>query len=220
MLPASNLAAWVRVVTETLSQQQRDVFLMLLWAIWSERNRVLWKGGTFNPLNTACGASKLLSDHQQVHKATVLKQKRPMTRWQHPPSGRLKLNIDGSFHADSGRGGIGAVIRDENAMRAGLLLAIHQGMINIDIETNCAMVVTAVNGDMKDLSEIGCIVEDCKAYLSSILSTRVQSIYREVNSIAHRLAHLTSLSYLDEYWLEEALVIIQNALYEDSCTTT
>ncbi|PRQ36810.1 putative ribonuclease H-like domain-containing protein [Rosa chinensis] len=123
---------------------------------------------------------------------------------------------------DSGRGGIGAVIRDGNgtffaaiarpfsfarsalhmeieAMRAGLLLAIHQGMINIDIETDCAMVVTAVNGDMEDLSEVGCIVEDCKAYLSSILSTRVQSIYREANGVAHRLTHLASLSYLDEY---------------------
>ncbi|XP_061993526.1 uncharacterized protein LOC133711411 [Rosa rugosa] len=126
---------------------------------------------------------------------------------------------------DTGQGGIGAIIRDENgtflaaiarpfslvrsalhmeieAMRAGLLLAIHQGMTNVDIETNCATVVTALNGEMEDLSKIGSIVEDCKAYLQALSPFHLQYIYREVNGVAHRLAHLASLSVLDEYWLE------------------
>ncbi|PRQ54504.1 putative ribonuclease H-like domain-containing protein [Rosa chinensis] len=166
-----------------------------------------------------------------------------MTRWRHPPSGRLKLNVDGAFQMDTGQGGIGAVIRDENgrflaaiarpfsfvcsalhmeleAMRAGLLLVIHQGMMNVDIETDCATVGTALKGDFEDLSEVGNIIEDCKSYLRAIPSVSLQSIYREANDVAHRLAHLASSGYVDEYWLEEAPVIIQDVLYEDSCTST
>ncbi|PRQ39258.1 putative ribonuclease H-like domain-containing protein [Rosa chinensis] len=76
------------------------------------------------------------------------------------------------------------------AMRAGLLLLIHQGMDGVDIETDCAVVVTALKGNMEDLSEVGCIVDDCKDYMSAIPSYNLQSIYREANDVAHRLAHL------------------------------
>ncbi|XP_062012487.1 U-box domain-containing protein 35-like [Rosa rugosa] len=39
------------------------------------------------------------------------------------------------------------------AMRAGLLLVIHQGYDQVDIETDCAAVVNALKGDLEDLSE-------------------------------------------------------------------
>ncbi|XP_024163879.1 uncharacterized protein LOC112170820 [Rosa chinensis] len=106
------------------------------------------------------------------------------------------------------------------AMRASLLLIIHKGWDNVDIETDCAAVVTALKSDVEDLSDIGCIVGDCKVYLHVISSLNLQSIYREANVVAHRLAHLASVNYLDDYWLEETPVIIRDVLYEDSCTST
>ncbi|KAL6174579.1 hypothetical protein ACLB2K_051225 [Fragaria x ananassa] len=88
------------------------------------------------------------------------KKKRVPSKWQCPPRGRLKVNIDGSFHGESGNGGVGVVIRDENgepraalarplpyvlsavcaeveALRAGLLVTIHQGWEEIEFETDC-----------------------------------------------------------------------------------
>ncbi|PRQ31246.1 putative ribonuclease H-like domain-containing protein [Rosa chinensis] len=99
------------------------------------------------------------------------------------------------------------------AMRAGLLLLIHQGMVDVNIETDCAAVITALNGSMEDFSEVGCIVEDCKAYLSAITSFSLQPIFREANGVTHRLAYLASVSYLDDYWLDETPMIIQDVLY-------
>lgn len=90
-----------------------------------------------------------------------------MSQWKTPPSGRLKVNIDGSFHIDSGAGGVGVVVRDENgnciaalqrslpfcssafhaeteACRAGLGLAIQQGWDNFIFESDCAALTTAL----------------------------------------------------------------------------
>ncbi|PRQ34728.1 hypothetical protein RchiOBHm_Chr5g0072311 [Rosa chinensis] len=106
------------------------------------------------------------------------------------------------------------------AMRVGLLLLIHQGMDSVDIETDCVAVITALHRNTEDLSEVGCIVEDCKAYLSSLSSFTLRSIYREANGVAHRLTHLASVEWLDDYWLEETLVMIRDVLYEDSCIST
>ncbi|KAM5552963.1 hypothetical protein ABKV19_025282 [Rosa sericea] len=157
--------------------------------------------------------------------------------------GRLKLNTDGAFLSDTGQGGVGAVIRNEDglclaaiarpfshvrsafqmeleALRVGIMLLVNQGSAAVDIESDCAMAVTALQGDFEDLSEVGCIVEDCKAFMRAIPSITLCSIYREANDVAHRLAHLASVGYLDATWLEEAPVIIQDALYEDLCTGT
>ncbi|PRQ56408.1 hypothetical protein RchiOBHm_Chr1g0336051 [Rosa chinensis] len=106
------------------------------------------------------------------------------------------------------------------AMRAGLLFIIHQVWDNVDIETDCAAVLTALKSYLEDLSDVGCIVEDCKVYLRAISSLNLQSIYRKVNGVAHRLAHIASVNYLDGYWLKETPVIIRDVLYEDSCTST
>lgn len=59
------------------------------------------------------------------------------------------------------------------------------------------------------------MVEDCKEYLASGSSITFRHIYREANSVAHRLAHLVSLSMLDDFWLDETPTIIEDVLFED-----
>ncbi|XP_062021071.1 uncharacterized protein LOC133737560 [Rosa rugosa] len=241
--PSSNVHAWLLHVYDLLPNHKLELFFMLVWAIWVECNNVTWKGTSFCPVNTATWATKLLEDYHAAHPGSPKKKSRHKTQWQLPPRGRLKLNIDGAFHSATGQGGIGALIRNEDgvclaaiarpfpharsafqmeleAMRAGLLLIIHQGLVNVDIETDCSLVIAALKSATEDYSEVGCIVEDCKAYLHAISSINLYSVYREANGVAHRLAHLASVDYLDDYWLDETPVIIRDALFEDSCTST
>jgi hypothetical protein len=49
---------------------------------------------------------------------------------------------------------------------------------------------------------------------------KCQHIFREANSVAHRLAHFASFSYLDDLWLDETPSIIEDILYEDLCSCT
>ncbi|XP_024161206.1 uncharacterized protein LOC112168311 [Rosa chinensis] len=166
--------------------------------------------------------------------------RREKSKWRNPPSGQLKVNVDGSYRAEFGDGGVGVVIRDENGMclvalahyfphassalhmeaeacRAGLLLAIHQNMSAIDLESDCSLVITALQHNVEDRSEIGRIIDDCKSYLTSFHPFQVRHIFREANGAANRLAHLASYNYISDVWLEETPVIIRDVLYEDSC---
>ncbi|XP_024196519.1 uncharacterized protein LOC112199785 [Rosa chinensis] len=170
---------------DCLNVDQCDFFFMGLWAIWVERNNILWKRVSFQPMNMIQWTSRLLEDFQKYHPKTVRKQRRPQTKWKNPPSGRLKINVDGAFRAEDGSGGIRVVVRNETGMgiaalakpflhahsvlnmetetcRAGLLLGIHQGWTNIDIESDSAILIAALNSEEKNLSESKRKVRDPK----------------------------------------------------------
>ncbi|PRQ15756.1 putative ribonuclease H-like domain-containing protein [Rosa chinensis] len=96
-----------------------------------------------------------------------------------------------------------AIQAEAEALRASLLIAVHQGWNDIEVESDCAMLVNALEGEMEGLSEIGRIVEDCKRYANSFLSFQFRHVYRETNGVANRLAHFASWNDLDEYWVKD-----------------
>ncbi|XP_061993525.1 uncharacterized protein LOC133711410 [Rosa rugosa] len=196
--------------------------------------------GVFNATNAAEWAVKFLHDYQQVHPIGQSKSRRATAKWRNPPSGRLKVNVDGSYRPEFGDGGIGIVVRDDHGtcvaamaryfpkvlsafhmeaepFKAGLLLAIYQGWDGFELESDCSLMVAALNQNMEDRSDVGRIIDDCKSYLTSLHSIQITHVFREANGVAHRLAHLASSAYLDDVWLDEAPVIIQDVLYENYC---
>ncbi|XP_024190430.1 uncharacterized protein LOC112194420 [Rosa chinensis] len=220
-VPGSCLEEWVLNVFNALHGGQCEAFFMYLWVIWMERNTVIWKGTCFIACIAGQWASQLLLDYQKLHMAGLTKKTRIKAKWQLPPTGRLKINVDGSYRPEFGDGGIGIVVRDEDgiciatmahyfphvisathmeaeACRAGVLLAIHQYWDAFDFETDCSLVVVALQQNVEDRSDIGRIIDDCKSYLTSFHSIQIRYIFRKVNGVAHRLAHLGSLNYLDD----------------------
>ncbi|KAL6178236.1 hypothetical protein ACLB2K_049755 [Fragaria x ananassa] len=164
-------------------------------------------------------------------------------KWECPPSGRLKINIDGSFIDSNRCGGVGVVVRNDmglgiaavarpfkhahsalnmefEACRIGLLLGIHQGWSDIDIESDSILLVAALEREEEDLSEVGRVLGDCKDYMSAFQSIRIRHIGREANGVADRLAHLASAGLLDDVWSGETPAIIQDVLYEDICNSS
>ncbi|KAL6138422.1 hypothetical protein ACLB2K_063705 [Fragaria x ananassa] len=157
--PGATIAEWIGVVMDRLSGQQLDVFFVSLWALWTERNNILWKGRSCDPFNMSIWALQFLEDYKKVHNKLKVKMKRAKARWSCPPSGRLKLNVDGAFLEDRRLGGIGVVARDEHgvclvalsrhmpyaqsamhmeakALQASLLIAIYRGWNEIEIESD------------------------------------------------------------------------------------
>ena len=104
---------------------------------------------------------------------------------------------------------------EAEALREGLMMAVQEGWDDIEVETDCAMLVIALEGDGEDLSLVGRIVEDCKSFVSSFHSFQFRHIYREANGVANRLALLASRSENAMSWFEETPAIIRDILYED-----
>ncbi|XP_061990636.1 uncharacterized protein LOC133709048 [Rosa rugosa] len=236
--PSQMLNEWLFDMMDVLPTELVDVFFISLWSIWTERNNILWRNSTFQPMHLIQRSVKQLQDFQQVQPKRGKQKKRSITKWENPPAGRLKINIKGAFRTESGSGGIGVVVRDDlgrgiaaiarpfvhahsalnmeaEACRAGLLLGIHQGWSEIDIESDSTLLVAALQSGEKNLSEIGRVLDDCKDYLRGFQSVKIRHIYREANGVALRLAHLASMFVIDDVWVDETPAIIQDVLYED-----
>ncbi|KAK9943809.1 hypothetical protein M0R45_009405 [Rubus argutus] len=234
------LLDWFSEVSQLLPTNHLELLCMCLWVIWTERNNIIWKNSFFNPSHMASWAFKSLENYQKYHPAIRKNSQRPLSHWETPPSGRLKINVDGSFICEGEHGGIGVIIRDANgqciaslsrslthvssaiqaeveACRAGLFIAINQGWDNIILESDCASIVTALSSVGDDFSQIGRIVGDCKEFMGSLRSISIRHIYREANGVAHRLAHIASFSNSDKFWLHETPSIIEDVLFEDLC---
>jgi hypothetical protein len=88
------------------------------------------------------------------------------------------------------------------------------------METDCAMIVTALANADNDLSQVSRIIEDCRVYLRSFNSFVIRHIYREANGVAQRLAHVANFSRSFDFWIEVTPSIIEDVLYEDGCIYT
>ncbi|XP_040364504.1 uncharacterized protein LOC121050032 [Rosa chinensis] len=220
-LDANNMKDWILGVIEKLSKQQVGVFFMQLWAIWTERNKLAWNGGEFNPMHAVTWPLKLLHDYQSCHplKAHNKRGKGNVAKWEFPPRGRLKVNVDGAFMSDTGSGGVGVIVRDDyghfkaawsrfwphlcsafhsevEACRAGLLLAIHQGWKQIELESDLSLLLAALNNPVDDNnSEVSRILDDCRDYMQEFDVIRIRHVSREANSAADRIAHFAVRSY-------------------------
>ncbi|KAL6210288.1 hypothetical protein ACLB2K_015521 [Fragaria x ananassa] len=238
--PGATIAEWIGVVMDRLSGQQLDVFFVSLWALWTERNNILWKGRSCDPFNMSIWALQFLEDYKKVHNKLKVKMKRAKARWSCPPSGRLKLNVDGAFLEDRRVGGIGVVARDEpgvclvalsrhmpyaqsamhmeaEALRASLLIAIYRGWNEIEIESDCETLLQALAKD-GDVVKVSAILVDCRHYLMAFDFVLLRHVNLEANRVANRLAHLARSSTFDELWEDSPPDIIQDVLIEDGCT--
>lgn len=113
-LPCFSIQCWVSEVLNSLDDKHIEMLFICCWVIWTERNKLVWEGGSFNPHFLADWARKLWEEYHQFHLVKPRNRCRSRSHWETPPSGRLKVNIDGSFRFDSGVGGVGVIVRDEN----------------------------------------------------------------------------------------------------------
>ena len=110
----------------------------------------MWNDRSFDVWWTIKWSLQFLADYPKVKDCSSQKKgNRPRIKWKFPPTGRLKINVDGSFHADTGSGGIGVVVRSDRghcvaalarhvshamsallmeamALRAGILMVIQE----------------------------------------------------------------------------------------------
>ncbi|KAL6184265.1 hypothetical protein ACLB2K_045669 [Fragaria x ananassa] len=189
------------------------------------------------------GALHILHEYPRVHvKGSCTKRVRPKEKWECPPSGRLKLNLDGAFKSN-GVGGAGVVFRDDKgevqscwskklmylqsplqaealACRMGLAMAVQVGWTELLVESDSSVLVSALYQSGNASSEVSRIVEDCKIFMQQFDYITIRHIYREANNVAHRLAHFASLDNIVEQNVGEPSCFLVDVLYEDQCNSS
>ena len=141
------------------------------------------------------------------------------SKWERPPIGMLKLNVDGAFRESDKNGGWGYVIRDEsgdaiqsgsgrvpfasNPLHMELIACVDGvkattalGISNVILETDAQQAVWAIQGDDFRLAVVGGLVHDLKDLIAEIFTTlSANYVPRDCNKVAHELASLGSRSH-------------------------
>jgi hypothetical protein len=155
---------------------------------------------------------KNVQDFLELHNQPTGGPSTKQTRWHKPSQGWLKLNSDGTFHAERGEGGWGYVIRDEDgdviAAGAGFLShvrdafqaevqacfrgvqeAAESGMNRIVLETDSLSQKLALENDAFRLAEAGGRIYELKNLAMGSFNNYVCSfVPRDCNKVAHTLA--------------------------------
>ncbi|KAM5550901.1 hypothetical protein ABKV19_027310 [Rosa sericea] len=204
-----------------LNSDQFEKVLMLIWALWKNRNSKLWS-------NTAQSAQAIMLSSFTWHGNYLSAQKvqlqdsvvKPNKHWT-PSQNRLKINVDGAFSPSQNIGGLGGVIRREDgSFVAGFakpvnfasspkqveLLAIKVGIdllqqLNLQyvlIESDCQVAIKEVCSDDFDLSEDANILEDIQQGKNVVQAAGFIFAPRTANTVAHKLAAVALESNTDQ----------------------
>ncbi|MQL77767.1 hypothetical protein Taro_010190 [Colocasia esculenta] len=160
-------------------------------------------------------------NQQQIFVPTVVK-------WMHPPTGRIKLNVDGAFKSATGIAGGGVILRDHNgdcifafaanyqgttsaldaearALRDGLAMCCTKGFLDIMVETDSLSLTQSVTGQALRPWELTCIFQEMVATFH-LLTTKITQVPREANQTAHYLASYgCSIDQID-FWESGAVL--------------
>jgi len=178
------------------------------------------------------------SDNRR-HSGSANEEQDRKSKWEPPPAGWVKLNIDGSFVQQRGDAGVGVIARDNKgqiiltAWRAipechdaaeaeawacleGVRLAaqwIHEPVI---VESDCARIVQAMQEE-EDRSALSFILAEAKDHARLLPGWRMVKVKRECNSTANELAHLARRNTHSAVLLGRAPACVDDIVKND-CT--
>ncbi|XP_043812710.1 uncharacterized protein LOC110614869 [Manihot esculenta] len=211
----ASLREWFSLAFLTASAENASLILMICWALWHNRNNVVWKaqgrtasGVFFMALNFLQQWRGACSDSTSCTNVVSV-----LTVWSPPPQGWIKVNIDASLNSQRSSLGFGCVVRDAN----GRFIAAKAGCFCSQMEVKCAeavafrealswikecgwdrvlfesdaqvLIVSINNTSLDDLSPFDLLVQDCKLLLSSYEEARCAFIHRSYRGKTYSLSH-------------------------------
>ncbi|CAN1181617.1 Putative ribonuclease H protein At1g65750 [Linum perenne] len=192
-------------------------FIFFWWRLWKSRNTVIFLSKQFSipalkaQMENHMAKSEIELDQEDMGRGVPRRQQINVpTRWRPPPTGRLKINVDGAVRRGQG-GGIGLILRDEAgnvlfaagrslphfsdpftiealAFREALRWCLNRSVVNVDIEGDAAMVSSHILDKKRLHPRAGAIIQECKLLLLRQPTIRCFAVRREANTAAHNLA--------------------------------
>ncbi|XP_024196019.1 uncharacterized protein LOC112199205 [Rosa chinensis] len=175
-LPGS-FKEWLLYQGYHLNREKWEKLLMLIWALWKNRNSKLWNN-TFTSAHeivvTTCTWYEqfLQAQKTQLHEKVA----KPGKHWTPPSSNQLKINVDGAFLPSNDIGGIGGVIRRSDgsfvaafskyvqhvsspkqlellAIREGPDFLKQRGLHDVCLESDCQVAIQQIEEEDFDLNK-------------------------------------------------------------------
>uniref|UniRef100_A0A803PQT0 Reverse transcriptase domain-containing protein n=1 Tax=Cannabis sativa TaxID=3483 RepID=A0A803PQT0_CANSA len=195
-------------VSPILSKELFELFITVMWCVWSERNAE-FHGKKTKPVPTAT--------------STTIKTQ---AKWIAPPSGKLKLNTDAFINMSSSLIGLGALLQNSHGeivasmttsikghlkpeeMEAVALFWSLKTLLQLElsvhlIETDSLLVVQNLKKSSTNLTPFHAILNDVHLLVSNFPRAQISHVYRSTNNEAHLLAKFALTVDTECIWLEE-----------------
>ncbi|XP_024172294.1 uncharacterized protein LOC112178371 [Rosa chinensis] len=186
MIPPLHFKDWMLERAISLKPEIFAKLLMIVWALWKNRNSCLWNGTKQTAVDIYLSSLAWLEEFQKA-RATPSTQSNAQQKhtWKLVANGAFKLNVDAAFLPHQTKGGIGGVIRDATgqffaafagpiahtaslkqcellAIRAGLDLVQALQLQKVIVESDCMEAVVEVQTRDHALLANGGLVDDIK----------------------------------------------------------
>ncbi|XP_024175552.1 uncharacterized protein LOC112181445 [Rosa chinensis] len=206
-----NFKDWMLDRALTLSNETFAKLMMIIWAIWKNRNNFLWKGTQQTAQDILLSSFAWLEEFQKALTPAVTRRQQHCHFWQPAPTGAFKMNMDASYLSNQTKGGIGGVLRTETgqvvaafaspiphlaslkqgelyAIRAGVDLVKSLQLQQVVIESDCTKAIVDASCPDHSLLENGGLIDDIKRAMAEIPHVQLCYAPRSCNMVAHRLA--------------------------------
>ncbi|KAM5584938.1 hypothetical protein ABKV19_004355 [Rosa sericea] len=237
-LPGS-FKEWLLHQGHHLNREQWEKLLMLLWALWKNRNSKLWNNTCTNAHGIVVTMFTWYEQFLQAQKTSMHETAaKPSKHWTPPSSNQLKINVDGAFLPSKDFGGIGGVIRRSDgsfvaafskfmqhvsspkqvellAIREGLDFLKQRGLHDVCLESDCQGAIQEIEEGDCDLNENANLLLDIKQYSKFVHNLKFSFAPRTANFVAHRLAAIAYESNTTQVWIDQAPVSILDAIASD-----
>lgn len=116
LLPNIVFKEWMFGQATHLQKDRFAQLLMVLCAIWKNRNDALWNNKTQSAQSLIIGAVEWWKEYQEVRRVQQKPKSPAKQHWQPDEFGKWKLNVDGSFVPSTPQGSVGGVLRDQHVL--------------------------------------------------------------------------------------------------------
>jgi hypothetical protein len=208
----SSVHEWLLFQVSHLSKRSFSALLMLIWAIWRNRNSMVWDALSKPAVEFVPLTLGWWEEFRIVHATPTKLPRSHSQKWKKPGLGFIKLNVDASFHQASGTAGLGGVFRDSNgsflggffefktsissakhaellAALLGVQLASFHSLVPLLVESDCMEIVQATKSNQLDSSDLGFLLADFRQAMHTASAAILYHVCRSANTVAHLLAN-------------------------------
>ncbi|GMI93031.1 hypothetical protein like AT3G09510 [Hibiscus trionum] len=234
----SSFSEWLSKLLSNISNNKSTEVLITIWALWTAQNKFIFEGEQKNPTDIVTSIKSYSLDLRLVSDCLTASNPRACIRWLAPADPFVKVNFDVGFRQHEKSATIGVIIRnmegqilgassllayhipstfaaEAQAAICGLRLAADMGFRQIEVEGDSRAVVTKLQSDSDDPSDIGALISEAKGQTRRFQECRFLFRHRSRNRVAHALAALRRSLDTDLVWIEEAPVEIETLAAED-----
>lgn len=212
------------------NERGRGRALTLCWEIWHARNRVLWEGKKTTASQIVSNSIFMFEQWRKAQGRVLFPSQiswqmtEGSEHWTKPEINSFKVNIDAAIFEGEGRYGFGGVVRDHRGNFVSAISGLREGAISPEVaegvalkevlswlklqdpkqyqvETDCLVLVQAINSPVILRSPFGMVVRECKESLDSWRDIDLHFVKRSANQVAHKIARASRL-YADRVFSE------------------